>query len=128
MMEFVDFCEYDFLLFDVDFDEQGGLVEFVCVVDGVDVVIFGMLVYYGLYFGIFKNVFDYCGFDEFGEKIVGLFVVVGGLFFVIVFEYFWLVCWLLNLWVFFYQVVIFCVFLLFDGDDFVSEDLCEWVE
>lgn len=45
----------------------------------VDFLILGMLNYYGLYFGILKNVLDYLNMDYFKMKFVGLIGNSGGI-------------------------------------------------
>lgn len=45
----------------------------------VDFLILGMLNYYGLFLGIFKNVFDYFNMDYFKMKFVGFICNSGGI-------------------------------------------------
>ncbi|ELZ99371.1 NADPH-dependent FMN reductase [Haloferax sulfurifontis] len=126
--ELVDLREYDLPPLDADFDEQGDSAELVRVVDGADAVILGTPVYHGSYSGVLKNALDYCGFDEFGEKTVGLLAVAGGSFPVTALEHLRSVCRSLNSWVLPHQVAIPRVSSSFDGDDLASEDLRERVE
>ncbi|MGB9955708.1 NADPH-dependent FMN reductase [Haloferax prahovense] len=126
--ELVDLREYDLPPLDADYDEQGDSAELRRVVDGADAVILGTPVYHGSYSGVLKNALDYCGFDEFGEKTVGLLAVAGGSFPVTALEHLRSVCRSLNSWVLPHQVAIPRVSSSFDGDDLASEDLRKRVE
>jgi len=126
--ELVDLREYDLPPLDADFDEQGDSAELVRVVDGADAVILGTPVYHGSYSGVLKNALDYCGFDEFGEKTVGLLAVAGGSFPVTALEHLRTICRSLNSWVLPHQVAMPRVSSSFDGDDIASDDLRERVE
>ena len=43
-----------------------------------DAVVLGSPVYHGSYSAAFRNVHDYCGFDEYENTVVGLLTVAGG--------------------------------------------------
>jgi NAD(P)H-dependent FMN reductase len=80
-------------------DEQGDGARLLAAVDGADAVVLGTPVYHGSYSGVLKNALDYCGFDEFEGKTVGLLGVAGGSFPVTALDHLRSVCRALNCWV-----------------------------
>ena len=62
--------------------------------------------YHGSYSAPLKNALDYCGFDEFENKTVGLLAVAGGSFPITALEHLRSVCRALNCWVIPHQVAI----------------------
>jgi NAD(P)H-dependent FMN reductase len=84
---------------DRDADEQGDGARLVAAVDAADAVLLGTPVYHGSYSGVLKNALDYCGFDEFEGKTVGLLAVAGGSFPVTALDHLRSVCRALNCWV-----------------------------
>jgi NAD(P)H-dependent FMN reductase len=84
---------------DRDADEQGDGAALLATVDAADAVILGTPVYHGSYSGVLKNALDYCGFDEFEGKTVGLLAVAGGSFPVTALDHLRSVCRALDCWV-----------------------------
>lgn len=78
--ELLDLKEYDLPLFDPDVEdgEAGDAVLVKRKIREADGVLLGSPVYHGSYSAAFRNVHDYCGFDEFEDTVVGLLVVAGG--------------------------------------------------
>lgn len=78
--ELLDLREYDLPLYhpDVDDAEQGDAVEIKRKIREADGVVLGSPVYHGSYSSAFRNVHDYCSFDEYEDTVVGLVVVAGG--------------------------------------------------
>lgn len=78
--ELIDHREYDLPLFDPDVPEEdaGDAVEIKRKIREADGVLLGSPVYHGSYSSAFRNIHDYCGFDEYEETVVGLLVVAGG--------------------------------------------------
>jgi NAD(P)H-dependent FMN reductase len=78
--ELVDLRAYDLPLFDPDLEDeaQGDAVLLKRNVREADGVVLGSPVYHGSYSSAFRNVHDYCGFDEYEDTVVGLLVVAGG--------------------------------------------------
>ena len=78
--ELLDLKEYDLPLFDPDVDDEdaGDAVRLKRKVREADGVLLGSPVYHGSYSSAFRNVHDYCGFDEYEDTLVGLLVVAGG--------------------------------------------------
>ena len=91
---------------DVDAENQGDGARLLHAVDGADAVLLGTPVYHGSYSGVLKNALDYCGFDEFEEKTVGLLAVSGGSFPVTALDHLRSVCRALNCWVVPHQAAI----------------------
>jgi NAD(P)H-dependent FMN reductase len=84
---------------DRDAEEQGDGRRLLTAVDDADALLLGTPVYHGSYSGVLKNALDYCGFDEFEGKTVGLLGVAGGSFPVTALDHLRSVCRALNCWV-----------------------------
>jgi NAD(P)H-dependent FMN reductase len=84
---------------DRDADEQGDGGRLLAAVSEADALLLGTPVYHGSYSGVLKNALDYCGFDEFEGKTVGLLGVAGGSFPVTALDHLRSVCRALNCWV-----------------------------
>jgi NAD(P)H-dependent FMN reductase len=76
--ELLDVREYDLPVFDPDEDEPEAATEIKRKIREADSVILGSPVYHGSYSSAFRNVHDYCGFDEYEDTTVGLLTVAGG--------------------------------------------------
>ncbi|KAB1196028.1 MULTISPECIES: NADPH-dependent FMN reductase [Haloferax] len=126
--ELIDLREYDLPPLNADYDEQGDSAAFVRKVDEADAVILATPVYHGSYSGVLKNALDYCGFDEFGHKTVGLLAVAGGSFPVTALDHLRSVCRSLNAWVLPHQAAIPRVSSKFDGDELTDDDLRDRIE
>ncbi|AFK20556.2 NADPH-dependent oxidoreductase [Haloferax mediterranei ATCC 33500] len=126
--ELVDLRELDLPTLNPDYDEQGDSAELTRIIDEADAVILGTPVYHGSYSGVLKNALDHCGFDEFGDKTVGLLAVAGGSFPVTALEHLRSVCRALNAWVLPHQAAIPSVSSAFEDGVIVDDDLRERVE
>ena len=104
--ELLDLREFDLPVFDADRREAGDAVEFADRVHAADSILLGTPVYHGSYSGVLKNALDYCGFDEFEHKTVGLLAVAGGSFPITALEHLRSVCRALNCWVIPHQAAI----------------------
>jgi NAD(P)H-dependent FMN reductase len=76
--ELLDVREYDLPVFDPDEDEPPEATELKREIRAADAVIWGSPVYHGSYSAAFRNVHDYCGFDEYEDTTVGLLASAGG--------------------------------------------------
>jgi NAD(P)H-dependent FMN reductase len=76
--ELLDVREYDLPVFDPDDDEPPGATELKRTIRDADTVLWGSPVYHGSYSAAFRNVHDYCGWDEYEDTTVGLLVAAGG--------------------------------------------------
>ncbi|SEL59500.1 NADPH-dependent FMN reductase [Haloferax larsenii] len=126
--ELVDLREFDLPPLNADLDEQGDSDELIRIVDEADAVLLGTPVYHGSFSGVLKNALDYCGFDEFSEKTVGVLAVAGGSFPVTALEHLRSVCRALNAWVLPHQAAVPSVSSAFEGDELLDENLVERVE
>ncbi len=118
----LDLRDYDLPVLNADCDERGDSAEFVRLVGDADAILLGTPVYHGSYSGVLKNAVDYCGFDEFEHKTVGLLAVGGGSFPVTALEHLRSVCRALNAWVLPHQAALPRVRTVFDDDgEFVDE-------
>ncbi|MFB6108685.1 MAG: NADPH-dependent FMN reductase [Haloplanus sp.] len=95
----LDLREYDLPALNPDEEVPVDASAFRTAVRGADSVILGTPVYHGSYAGVLKNALDYCGFDEFEGKTVGLLGVAGGAFALAALEHLRSVCRTLDAWV-----------------------------
>jgi len=78
--ELLDLREWDLPVFDPDDEDASDGEAFRREVQAADSILLGTPVYHGSYSAPLKNALDYCGFDEFEKKTVGLLCVAGGSF------------------------------------------------
>ncbi|MDS0477969.1 NAD(P)H-dependent oxidoreductase [Natrinema sp. 1APR25-10V2] len=99
--ELLDLREYELPTFDADRDREdaGEADELARRVREADTILLGSPMYHGSYASPLKTALDYCGFDEFEDKTVGLLAVSGGAFPVTALEHMRSVCRALNAWV-----------------------------
>jgi len=97
--QLVDLRDYDLPVFDADDREPGDVPELTRLVREADSVLLGTPMYHGSYSSPLKTALDYCGFDEFEGKTVGLLAVSGGSFPVTALEHLRSVCRSVNAWV-----------------------------
>jgi NAD(P)H-dependent FMN reductase len=115
-------------MYDPDVDEQADGNELRARLRAADAVILGTPMYHGSYSNVVKNALDYCGFDEFEGKTVGLLAVAGGSFPVTALEHLRSVCRALNAWVVPHQVAVPRASGAINEDGtFDNEDLAERV-
>ncbi|WP_299265097.1 NADPH-dependent FMN reductase [Halorientalis sp.] len=104
--ELLDLRAWDLPVYDADASEAGDADAFTARVREADAVLLGTPVYHGSYATPLKNALDYCGFDEFENKTVGLLAVAGGSFPITALEHLRSVCRALNAWVLPHQAAI----------------------
>lgn len=124
----IDLREYDLPTFDADREKAGDAPELTRRVREADAILLGTPMYHGSYSGVLKNALDYCGFDEFEGKTVGLLAVAGGAFPVTALEHLRSVCRALNAWVLPHQVAVPRARVAIEGNAFVDEDLRERID
>jgi len=126
--ENVDLRNYNLPVFDGDSPDAGDAPELRERVREADSVVLGTPMYHGSYSAPLKNALDYCGFDEFEDKTVGLVAVAGGRFPVTALEHLRSVCRALNAWVVPQQAAVPNSSSSFDNEGFVDDQLAERVE
>jgi NAD(P)H-dependent FMN reductase len=106
--ELLDLREYDLPEFDPDVDDEdaGDAAALARTVREADAIILGTPMYHGSYSSNLKTALDYCGFDEFEHKTVGLLAVSGGSFPITALEHLRSVCRALDAWVLPYQAAV----------------------
>lgn len=104
--ELLDLREYDLPVFDADDRETGDAPEMMRQLREADSILLGTPVYHGSYSAPLKNALDYCGFEEFENKTVGLLAVAGGGFPITALEHLRSVCRALNCWVIPHQAAV----------------------
>ncbi|MGM0388028.1 MAG: NADPH-dependent FMN reductase [Natrinema limicola] len=99
--ELIDLREYELPIFDADRDrvDAGDADALAARVRAADTILLGSPMYHGSFSSPLKTALDYCGFDEFEDKTVGLLAVSGGAFPVTAVEHMRSVCRALNAWV-----------------------------
>jgi len=120
--ELLDLREYDLPPLNTDRDEPGDSQRLVDRVGAADAIILASPMYHGSYSGVLKNALDYCGFDEFEGKTVGLLAVSGGSFPITTLEHLRSVCRALDSWVLPHQAAIPNVHSAFENGAFVDEE------
>ena len=123
--ELLDLREYDLPTFDADRDAPGDAGTFTERVRAADSVLLGTPMYHGSYSSTLKTALDYCGFEEFEDKTVGLLAVAGGGFPVTALEHLRSVCRSLNAWVIPHQVAVPRAHAQFEGGELTDEGLDE---
>lgn len=104
--ELIDPRELDLPVFDADSDDAGDAEIVRRRVRDADSIILGTPMYHGSYSSPLKNILDYCGFDEFEGKTVGLLAVAGGSFPITALEHLRGVCRALDAWVIPHQAAV----------------------
>ncbi|WP_254530419.1 NADPH-dependent FMN reductase [Natrinema gelatinilyticum] len=123
--ELLDLREYELPIFDADRDRtNAGDAELLATrVREADTIILGSPMYHGSYASPLKTALDYCGFDEFEEKTVGLLAVSGGSFPVTALEHMRSVARALNAWVIPHEAAIPSASTAFEDGEFVDSSL-----
>jgi NAD(P)H-dependent FMN reductase len=125
--ELLDLREYDLPPLDADRDDAGDSEAFTAAVRQADAILLGTPVYHGSYSGVLKNALDYCGFDEFEGKTVGLLAVAGGSFPVTALEHLRSVCRALDAWVLPHQAAVPNAYRRFEDGVLADEDIADRV-
>ncbi|APW98942.1 NADPH-dependent oxidoreductase [Halobiforma lacisalsi AJ5] len=127
--ELVDLREHDLPTFDADRDRSaaGDADTLAARIRAADAVLLGSPMYHGSYSSPLKTALDYCGFDEFQGKTVGLLAVSGGAFPVAALEHLRSVCRALNAWVIPHEAAVPRSGSAFEDGAFVDPDLEERV-
>ncbi len=125
--DFVDLHDLDLPVFSPDHDDHPGAVELRDRMDAADAIILGTPMYHGSYSSVLKTAMDYCGFDEFSDKTVGLLAVAGGRFPVTALDHLRSVCRALNAWVLPHEAAVPRSYESFQDGELVDETLRERV-
>ena len=119
--ELLDLREFDLPMLDPDHEDVGDSARFTERVRKADSILLGTPMYHGSYSGVLKNALDYCGFDEFENKTVGVLAVAGGHFPITALEHLRTVCRALNAWVIPHQAAVPSARNAFEDGEFVDE-------
>jgi NAD(P)H-dependent FMN reductase len=125
--ELLDLREYHLPTYDADRGSAGDAEAFTARVREADAVLLGTPMYHGSYSSPLKTALDYCGFEEFEDKTVGLLAVAGGGFPVTALEHLRSVCRALNAWTIPHQVAVPRAHTQFEDGAVVEESLDERV-
>jgi NAD(P)H-dependent FMN reductase len=102
----IDLRELDLPVYDADDGEVGDAPELTRRVRAADAIVLGTPMYHGSYSSPLKTALDYCGFDEFENRTVGLMAVAGGSFPITALDHLRSVCRALDAWVLPYQAAV----------------------
>ncbi|ODR80021.1 FMN reductase [Haladaptatus sp. W1] len=94
----VDLRTYDLPLVDADEASPADAESLRRTLRDADAILLGTPMYHGSYSSPLKTALDYCGFEEFEDKTVGLLAVSGGRFPTSALEHLRSVCRALNAW------------------------------
>ena len=119
--ELLDLREYDLPMIDPDEDEPEGAKRLKASVRDADSILLASPMYHGSYSSPLKTALDYCGFDEFENKTVGLLAVAGGNFPITALEHLRSVCRALDAWVIPHQAAVPKSHGAFSGGAFVDD-------
>jgi NAD(P)H-dependent FMN reductase len=125
--ELLDLRDLELPVYDADDDDAGDAPHLRERVREADTVLLGTPMYHGSYSAPLKNALDYCGFDEFENKTVGLLGVAGGSFPITALEHLRSVCRALDAWVLPYQAAVPSSHSQFEDGQFTDEDLANRV-
>ncbi len=125
--DLLDLRTYDLPVYDPDNSDDGDAPALRAAVRAADSVLLGSPMYHGSYSGSLKNALDYCGFEEFEDRTIGLLGVSGGSFPVTTLEHLRSVCRALNAWVLPHQAAIPEAGSQFEGGAFVDDSLAQRV-
>ncbi|WP_327052381.1 NADPH-dependent FMN reductase [Halomicrococcus gelatinilyticus] len=125
--ELIDLRHLDLPLFDADDPAAGDAPELTRRVRDADAVVLGTPMYHGSYSSVLKTALDYCGFDEFEQKTVGLLAVSGGRFPITAMDHLRSVCRALDAWVLPYEAAVPQAYRAMSDGEFTDDDLEERV-
>ena len=125
--ELLDLRDYDLPVFDADDSEAGDATEVTRRIREADSILLGTPVYHGSYSAPLKNALDYCGFDEFRDKTVGLLAVAGGGFPITSLDHLRSVCRSLDCWVIPHQAAVPRVRTAIENGEITDEGIDERV-
>lgn len=121
--ELIDLRQYDLRVFDADNRDVGDAQALTKQVRDADAIILGTPMYHGSFASPLKTALDYCGFDEFENKTVGLLGVSGGSFPITALEHLRSVCRALDAWVIPFQAAVPNARDQFNDGQFVDESI-----
>lgn len=121
--DLIDLRALELPVFDADARQAGDAAELKGRVRDADSILLGTPVYHGSYATPLKNALDYCGFDEFEKKTVGLLAVAGGSFPITALDHLRSVCRALDCWVLPHQAAVPRASNAIENGEFVDSDL-----
>ena len=104
--DLLDLREFDLPVYDADEEDVGDVADLRRRIREADSILLATPMYHGSYASPLKTALDYCGFDEFEDKTVGLLAVSGGSFPITALDHLRSVCRALDAWVLPYQAAV----------------------
>jgi len=121
--DLLDLRHLDLPIYDPDGDDPEDADALCERVRRADAVLLGTPMYHGSYSSPLKTALDYCGFDEFEDKTVGLVAVSGGSFPITALEHLRSVLRALDAWVLPYQAAVPNASSRVENGEFIDSDL-----
>jgi NAD(P)H-dependent FMN reductase len=125
--DMIDLRDLEMPVYDSDREEAGDVADLTERVRRADAILLGTPMYHGSYSSPLKTALDYCGFDEFEDKTVGLLAVSGGSFPITALDHLRAVCRALDAWVLPYQAAVPNASRKIEGGEIVDSDVAERV-
>lgn len=119
----IDLRDLSLPVFDADERDAGDAPALRRRLREADAILLGTPMYHGSYGSPIKTAIDYCGFDEFDGKTVGLLVVSGGRFPITALDHLRSVCRALDAWVLPYEAAVPSASEHVTDDGFVDAEL-----
>lgn len=127
-VDLIDLADWNLPMYNPDRSDRGEAKKLRERIQTADAILLGSPMYHGSFASPLKTAIDYCGFDEFEGKTVGLLVVAGGGFPTPVLEHLQSVAQELNAWVLPERVVIPNASDRFDNGELIDEELADRIE
>ena len=121
--DLVDLRGLDIPVYDPDGEDPADALDLTRRVRQADAVLLATPMYHGSYSSPMKTALDYCGFDEFEDKTVGLLAVAGGSFPITALEHLRSVLRALDAWVLPYQAAVPNASSHVENGEFTDPDL-----
>jgi NAD(P)H-dependent FMN reductase len=125
--DLIDLRDLDVPVYDADDEDVGDVESLKRRVSEGDAILLGTPMYHGSYASPLKTALDYCGFDEFEDKTVGLLAVSGGSFPITALDHLRAVCRALDAWVLPYQAAVPNASGKIDGGEITDPTIAERV-
>ena len=123
--DLLDLRDLDLPLFDADDEDAGDAAELRDRLREADSIVLATPMYHGSYSSVLKTAIDYCGFDEFENKTVGLLAVSGGGFPLTALDHLRSVCRSLDAWVLPHEAAVPRAHSAFEEGSFTDEAIGE---
>ena len=119
--DLLDLRDLDLPLFDADDEDAGDAAELRDRLREADSIVLATPMYHGSYSSVLKTAIDYCGFDEFENKTIGLLAVSGGGFPLTALDHLRSACRSLDAWVLPHEAAVPRAHSAFEDGEFTDD-------